>query len=396
MRGLPTMKDPLGPASIDAVTVPRWWKAFVLGWLLTLFVVAGIVIAHGLTVRRLVASLSCLALLAGLYLWLTLYHVLSPPELTAHGPAPALVRRRLLAIAAMALLVMVLTLLIPRVGMWWLFMHPVVAAGLALPPPLATATTLSLLAIAFCVAWLDGQVEVMLLLLVAFGAGAMAIRQLTLTVAQLGHAREELARSAVNEERVRFARDLHDLLGHSLSMIVLKSELAGRLIRDAPTRAAAEIAEIERAARDALREVRAAVAGYRQPSLRSELAAARELLSAAGIASDIEHSGGSVPAAVDGLLAWAVREGVTNVIRHSRARSCTIRVGRMDAEVKVEVSDDGRGADADGRAGGSGLAGLAERAASQGGRVVAGPRPGGGFRLVMEASLSGTDGDRQR
>jgi two-component system, NarL family, sensor histidine kinase DesK len=179
-------------------------------------------------------------------------------------------------------------------------------------------------------------------------------------------------------------------------MIVLKSELAGPLVRDAPTRAAAEIAEIERAARDALREVRAAVAGYRQPSLRSELAAARELLSAAGIASDIEHSGGSVPPAVDGLLAWAVREGVTNVIRHSRARSCTIRVGRMDAEVKVEVSDDGRGADADGRAGGSGLAGLAERAASQGGRVVAGPRPGGGFRLVMEASLSGTDGDRQR
>jgi hypothetical protein len=206
--GLPTMKDPLGPASIDAVTVPRWWKAFVLGWLLTLFVVAGIVIAHGLTVRRLVASLSCLALLAGLYLWLTLHRVLGPPELTAHGPAPALVRRRLLAIAAMALLVMVLTLLIPRVGMWWLFMHPVVAAGLALPPPLATATTLSLLAIAFCVAWLDGQVEVMLLLLVAFGAGAMTIRQLTLTVAQLGHAREELARSAVNEERVRFARDL--------------------------------------------------------------------------------------------------------------------------------------------------------------------------------------------
>lgn len=389
------MKDPLGPASIDVVTVPRWWKAFVLGWLLALFVVAGIVIRHGLSVRRLVASLSCLALLAGLYLWLS-HRVLDPPDLTAHGAAPARVHRRLLVIAAMALLVVVLNLLIPQVGMWWLFMHPVVAAGLALPPPLATATTLSLLAIAFCVAWLDGQVEVMLLLLVAFGAGAMAIRQLTLTVAQLGHAREELARSAVNEERVRFARDLHDLLGHSLSMIVLKSELAGRLIRDAPTRAAAEIAEIERAARDALREVRAAVSGYRQPSLRSELAAARELLSAAGIASDVEHSGGSVPPEVDGLLAWAVREGVTNVIRHSRARSCTIRVGRVDAEVKVEVSDDGRGADADGRAGGSGLAGLAERAASQGGRVVAGPRPGGGFRLVMEASLSGTDGERQR
>ena len=390
------MKEPKGPASINPVTVPRWWTAFVLGWLLPLLIVAGIVIRYGLTARRLLASLSCLALLAGLYLWLTLRRALSPADSTAQGPAPALVRRRLLVVVAMALLVIALTLLIPGVGMWWLFMHAVVAAGLALPPILATATTLSLLVIALGVAWLDGQVQVMLLLLVAFGAGAMAIRQLTLTVAQLGDAREELARSAVNEERVRFARDLHDLLGHSLSMIVLKSELAGRLIRDAPTRAAAEIAEIERAARDALREVRAAVAGYRQPSLRSELAAARELLSAAGIAPDIEHSGGSVPPAVDGLLAWAVREGVTNVIRHSRARSCTIRVGRGDAEVTVEVSDDGRGVDSNGPAAGSGLAGLAERAASHGGRVVAGPRPGGGFRLVMEASLSATEGQRQR
>jgi two-component system sensor histidine kinase DesK len=390
------MKEPKGPASINPVTVPRWWTAFVLGWLLPLLIVAGIVIRYGLTARRLLASLSCLALLAGLYLWLTLRRALSPADSTAQGPAPALVRRRLLVVVAMGLLVIVLTLLLPRVGMWWLFMHAVVAAGLALPPILATATTLSLLVIALGVAWLDGQVQVMLLLLVAFGAGAMAIRQLTLTVTQLNDAREELARSAVNEERVRFARDLHDLLGHSLSMIVLKSELAGRLIRDAPTRAAAEIAEIERAARDALREVRTAVAGYRQPSLRSELAAARELLSAAGIDSDIEHSGGSVPPAVDGLLAWAVREGVTNVIRHSRARSCTIRVGRVDAEVTVEVSDDGRGVDSNGPAGGSGLAGLAERAASHGGRVVAGSRPGGGFRLVMEASLSAAEGQRQR
>jgi two-component system, NarL family, sensor histidine kinase DesK len=380
---------------MNAVTVPRWWTAFVLGWLLALLLVAGIVTRYGLTARRLVASLSCLALLAGLYLWLTLRRALGPADLTAQGPAPDSVRRRLLVIVAMALLVIALTLLIPHVGMWWLFMHAVVAGGLALPPRWATAATLSLLAVAAGVAWLDGRVEVMLPLLVAFGAGAMAIRQLTLTVAQLGQAREELARSAVNEERVRFARDLHDLLGHSLSMIVLKSELAGRIVRDAPLRAAAEIAEIEGAARDALREVRAAVAGYRQLSLRGELAAARELLTAAGIASNIEHSGGSVPPGVDGLLAWAVREGVTNVIRHSRARSCTIRVGRADADVTVEVSDDGSGGETDGGTGGSGLAGLAERAASHGGRVVAGPRPGGGFRLVMEVSLSGTDGEPQ-
>src|SRR5262249_3539777 len=157
-----------------------------------------------------------------------------------------------------------------------------------------------------------------------FGGSAVAFRHLTATVAQLRRAREELARGAVNEERLRFARDLHDLLGHSLSTIVLKSELAGRLVP--PGRAAAEIADVQRAARDALQQVRAAVAGYRRPSLVSEIAAARELLAAAGIDARIGPSPAALPLAADGLLGWAVREGVTNVVRHSRARLCTIRL----------------------------------------------------------------------
>src|SRR5262249_14721323 len=209
----------------------------------------------------------------------------------------------------------------------------------------------------------------------------------TATVAQLRRAREELARAAVNEERLRFARDLHDLLGHSLSTIVLKSELAGRLAPRAPDRAGAEIADVERTARDALQQVRAAVAGYRRPSLVSELAAARELLAAADIDARIDLSPLALPPAADGLLGWAIREGVTNVVRHSRARSCTIRLTRHADRAMVEIVNDGSGSDTAGGEGGWGLTGLIERATAEGGEVDARSTAGGGFRLAVDVPL---------
>jgi two-component system sensor histidine kinase DesK len=225
----------------------------------------------------------------------------------------------------------------------------------------------------------------MLLVQLAFAAGAIAIRQLTINVAQLHAARAALARQAVDRERLRFARDLHDLLGHSLSLVILKSELAGRLLPASPARAAVEIADVERTARESLRQVREAVAGYRQPVLERELAAARELLAAAGIGHRVEDSAGPLPAALDGLLAWAVREGVTNVIRHSRARVCEIRVDRSRGAVRLVVADDGGGAAEASTNGGHGLTGLAERAAAHGARIEAAPRPEGGFRLLVSA-----------
>src|SRR5919202_637301 len=130
---------------------------------------------------------------------------------------------------------------------------------------------------------------------------------------ELRLAREEMARLAVAEERLRFARDLHDLLGHSLSVIVLKSELAGRLALATPERAASELRDIEQVAREALREVREAVSGYRQAGLAQELEGAREALAAAGISVGIERSAGPLPAPVDSVLAWAVREAATNI-----------------------------------------------------------------------------------
>jgi two-component system sensor histidine kinase DesK len=219
-------------------------------------------------------------------------------------------------------------------------------------------------------------------------------------IRQLRVAREEIARLAVAEERLRFARDLHDLLGHSLSLIALKSELAGRLVGKAPDRAAAEMRDVETVARNALQEVRAAVAGYRQPTLASELRSAEEILTAAGISFRMEGVIDSPPPALEGVLSWTVREGVTNVIRHSRARCCTIRLSQDGALLGIEVCDDGRGvapnASAMPAASGSGLAGLAERVAAFGGHFSVGPSPSGGFRLSVQVPIERAVGAAQR
>ncbi|MGH2516294.1 MAG: sensor histidine kinase, partial [Ktedonobacterales bacterium] len=159
------------------------------------------------------------------------------------------------------------------------------------------------------------------------------------TSRDLRMAREEIARLAVTAERLRFARDLHDLLGHSLSLIALKTELARQLVEVNPARAAVELDDIERAARESLREVREAVSGYRQATLASELHEAEKLLAAAGIAyrchADSRLLGALSPMA-EAVLSWTVREGVTNVIRHSRARSCHIRLLRAGADACIE------------------------------------------------------------
>jgi two-component system sensor histidine kinase DesK len=223
----------------------------------------------------------------------------------------------------------------------------------------------------------------------ALGLWTTAFARNIAAIAELRAAREKIARLAVAEERLRFARDLHDLLGHSLSLITLKSELAGRLLPADPEKAAAEVRDIEGVARRALREVREAVAGYRQPTLDRELYSARKMLEAAGIACRIENKAGVLPNATDTVLAWAVREGVTNVIRHSHARQCEIRVTQDGEEIRAEVSDDGRTSSPkhDGTVTGSGLSGLAERVVASSGDFEAGPLPEGGFLLRLSLPL---------
>ncbi len=227
---------------------------------------------------------------------------------------------------------------------------------------------------------------------------------------ELRRARQEIARLAVSEERLRFARDLHDLLGHTLSLITLKSELARRLVSVTPEQAVIEIGDIETAARQALVEVREAVSGYRQPTLQSELSGARELLAAAGVACEQQGEPPPLAPAAEAALSWAVREGVTNVIRHSQARSCVITFSQRDAEVSVEVRDDGPARRADdvvagdrvmGGAStrGAGLAGLKERVAALGGACEAGAATNGSWRLAVALPMdaaAGTGSDARR
>jgi two-component system sensor histidine kinase DesK len=207
-------------------------------------------------------------------------------------------------------------------------------------------------------------------------------------VAVLRRTQAELARVAVAEERLRIARDLHDLLGHSLSLITLKAELSRRLIDTDTGRARAEIGELESVARQSLSDVREAVAGYRQPDLAAELAAARQLLTAAGIACQVTAPQVLLlPGDVDAVLAWTIREGVTNVVRHSSATRVTITVAVRATTTVVELTDDGPAgspappAPAGSVRCGSGLAGLGERVQALGGSLAAGRDPAGGFRL---------------
>ena len=219
----------------------------------------------------------------------------------------------------------------------------------------------------------------------AIGFMMFAFRRLMELNADLRAARDEVARLAVSEERLRFARDLHDLVGHSLSVIALKAELAERLATRDPARAAEHVTDVKNVARDALTEVREAVSGYRQPTLVDELAGARMALRAAGIEADLQSSDVELPPDVEAVLAWAVREGTTNIIRHSGASSCRIEVQPGLAMASAIVVDDGSAAP---------LAHPGQRArrtarARREARwaVDAGRTPEGGFRLQVTVPL---------
>ena len=210
------------------------------------------------------------------------------------------------------------------------------------------------------------------------GFAMWGVSQLMLRNLDLVRAREENARLAVADERNRFARDLHDILGHSLTVITVKAELANRLLDVDPERARRELGDLERLSRDALVDVRRAVEGYRDLTLPGELARAREALRAADIEADLPNSTDEVPTELRELFAWTVREGVTNVVRHSRASRCSIRL----AADQVEVCDDGSGPHP-GEASGHGLDGLRERAASLGAVLVARTLEPQGFALQV-------------
>jgi two-component system sensor histidine kinase DesK len=182
--------------------------------------------------------------------------------------------------------------------------------------------------------------------------------------AKLRMAQEEVERLAKLAERERIARDLHDLLGHTLSVVVLKSELAQKLMERDPQRARQEIAEVERISRQGLADVREAITGYRSSGFAAEIEHVRETLSAAGIDTTIEARAVNLAPAQETALSLALREAATNVIRHANARKCHIRFYSRDGSALMEVHDDGCGGDAPF---GNGLTGMGERIQSLGG-----------------------------
>ncbi|MFG2289919.1 sensor histidine kinase [Streptomyces sp. NPDC048595] len=222
------------------------------------------------------------------------------------------------------------------------------------------------------------------------------------TIQELNATRQELARSAVEKERLRFSRDLHDLLGHTLSVVVVKAEAVRRLAPRNLDAALAQAADIEAVGRQALTEIREAVSGYREGSLSTELDRARSALEAAGIEPVVRQAGPPLPPQAGALLGWVVREGVTNTVRHSGATRCEIDVHADEERVRLTITDDGRGPSgttaapatdpagdavrpgASGPVGGTGLKGLTERLAAAGGTLRSGPDGRRGFRVTAE------------
>jgi two-component system sensor histidine kinase DesK len=260
---------------------------------------------------------------------------------------------------------------------------------------------------------------IVLLPVILVGWAMVGFRMQILLMQELRQARETVARLAANEERLRLARDMHDLTGQSLSLITLKSELAARRLAGLAPSAArdaalAEITDIGRVSRQTLHDIREAVSGYRRPTLAVEIITARTSLEAAGIRLDddaaLTTNSGSFDPDTEAALAWCLREAATNVIRHSGARNCRIRLTGHAGEVSLEVSDDGRGLtrtgvtpageplptgtagtrDGEPLSAGSGLHGMSERLSAVGGRFSVGSagRDGRGFRLIATVPAS--------
>ncbi|MGA5272499.1 sensor histidine kinase [Streptomyces cellulosae] len=292
---------------------------------------------------------------------------------------------------ALGLLAAVTCALAVAYGGDWLLYFPLLglATGVVLRgrPLLAVGAVVT--AVGGGVGWYhDGWAGLDILYATAVSALVTAtIVRLADTVRELREARRELARRAVEEERLRFSRDLHDLLGHTMSVIVVKSEAARRLAPLDTEAALAQVTDIEAVGRQALTEIREAVTGYREGSLDTELDRARSALAAAGVVPVVRRSGPVPGARTEVLLGWVVREAVTNVVRHSGARRCEIAIEADGERARLTVTDDGDGTRADGGAAGAdgtGLRGLAERLAAADGTLRTGRGDGGGFEVVAE------------
>ncbi|MFC8147362.1 sensor histidine kinase [Streptomyces paradoxus] len=317
---------------------------------------------------------------------------------SAPSAAAAPTRTKMLTLAAQG----VLTYL-PFVwlGVFWGAMAGFFAASLLLLlPPRAGWTLYGLTVLSLLIpATVDGRGAVdtfyMCQSTALTGLVIYGLSRLTSLVDQLHRARADLARLAVSNEQLRFARDLHDLLGYSLSAVSLKNELIRRLIPTNPYRACEEVDEVLVISRQALADVRRVATGYREMSLRSELTSAESVLAAAGVSVtvDVEEAIEHLPPATSTVLATVLREGVTNLLRHSKASYCLISARIEEDFARLTIANDGLvlGHHPPAQHSGSGLGNLERRVEDIGGRLLVRRIPGAGdtdeFRLIAEAPV---------
>ena len=233
-------------------------------------------------------------------------------------------------------------------------------------------------------AWIPGVVIALMV-----GGGNIHFAEARRANERLRLAQEEVEHLAKVAERERIARDLHDLLGHTLSLIVLKSELAAKLAERELPRAAAEIRDVERISRDALGEVRRAVQGYRQLTIEESLAGARQAMLAAGIEYQCDVGHVRMDAAVESVMSLALREAVTNVVRHAHASRCDVQLSSGGGRVCLEIRDNGVGGSG---AQGTGLAGMRERVEALGGRFERDGTTGTRVRIELPAAADAPAG----
>lgn len=361
----------------------RWYPGALIGLLYQISVLAGVWTSGGALGFRIAATLLLTVVYAG---FLAL-----PPLLWWEGET-----RRLLGIAAYFAFTLTL---VPFLGIatCWTWVYVACVAGMVVGRPLVSTAIIAGLGMLQLVVFIaTGTVEdqwYIALITVSIGVMMSAFARQIDALRRLRNAQGEIARLAVVEERARFSRDMHDVLGHSLTVVTVKSELARRLIPVDPERAEQELADIERLSRSALADLRAAVAGYRELSLSTELATAQAALAAADIEARLPRNAESVAPELRELFGWVLREGVTNVIRHAGAHTCIVTVGPTD----LTIEDDGRGPAPIGRRDavvpasggvdglpGSGLTGLAARAREAGAELTVERRAGGGTVLRVQ------------
>lgn len=254
---------------------------------------------------------------------------------------------------------------------------------------LASAWLLTMIATAATMIWgLGLPLGAILIVMLTVGGAGISMAELERKNLALRRSRDESTQFARIAERERIRRDLHDLLGHTLSVIVLKSELAAKVADSDPRRSGEEIRDVERISRNALADVRAAVSGYRAQGLSGELANARRVLEGAGVLVSCEVDPVDLTAAQESAVSLALREAVTNVVRHAGATRCRIRLHQEGGRIRLAIEDDGKGG---ALTEGSGLAGMRARVAALGGSLVHEGRSGWHLAISLPADAGSAD-----